>query len=253
MKYSRVSTTVIATLVAAMLQTSSWANEGKVIVDNPGVAGEPVTVTIFYTGQTGKDTVTFTPAAADVANATKKAELIALQIKTQATSATSAAAGGTATVTSKGGATIRRIVIDAGKSKEKDRVNPSTLASLGLPNLQFELTLAGAASGSFLGTVDIGGPSGQTFTFNTQGLSSASILSNLEASIDPLFPSFVSGDSLIITNVGADNTFLASFDDPELRAVYSMAAVPEPSSVLLMTLGGGLLLVWSTRRSRQRH
>ena len=234
-------------LFGSVHSSSSWANEGKVIVDEAGVAGETITITIRYTDNTS-ETVTFTPAANDVVDATKKAALIAAKITEQAVNAEATASGGTATVKSKGGKTLSKIPITPGKSKEKDRVNPSSLASLGFPNLQFAVELVGISTGNFLATLDIGGPGGNVFSLNTDGLDVATILTAFESQIDPFFPSFVEDNSLIVTGVTESNDFLAFFDDPGFLATHSMAAVtPEPPA-LFVVLGGIVSLVWLGRR-----
>ena len=245
MKRSNVTLVVSIALLASGLPHMGGANEGKVIVEETGKAGEQITITITYTGKTGPDIIKFTPAAADVAKGETKAAAIAKAIREQAANSTSpppAADSKTATVTSKPGATISHIGITAGKSNEKDRVNPKSLASASLPNLQFDLALSGASTGSFAGTVDIGGPGGGIFTLNTEGLSPAAILADLESSIDPFFPAFVSGNSLIITHVTEDNSFLAFFGDEGFQVTYGMSAVPEPSSLIFVLFGGSVLL-----------
>ena len=130
-------------------------------------------------------------------------------------------------------------------------MNPSSLASLGFPNLQFEVELAGISTGNFLATLDIGGPGGNVFSLNTDGLDVPTILTAFESQIDPFFPSFVDDNSLVIAGVTEINDFVAFFDDPGFLAAHSMAAVtPEPPAIFLV-LGGIVSLVWLRRRQRR--
>lgn len=232
---------IVTCLIVLSFTAKCWANEGKIIVDDAGVADKEVKIEITTTDENGKnqkkETIKFTPTATNVSSTENKAQLIADKITEQATTVSATRTGSTSTVTSDAGRKITKIRVVPGKSKEKDRVNPNTLASLCVP-LQFELELTGSSTGDYLASVDISGPGGNLYELNTLGMSVSMILDSFadDISNDGFFNPVVSDNSLFIYNLTCENYFMAFFEDDGFDYSYSSQIIPEPTSFILLMM-----------------
>src|SRR5262249_24701038 len=137
--------------------------------------------------------------------------------------------------------TLRVIDFDRGKVRQSIRINPKELRPAGSfqgqqgEQLQFGLVLTGMATDDdFLGLVEVGGPGGDTFALNTNGLMSLDILEDLATQINQAgsFVATISDGMLLIDNVTPDNTFLVNFEDPELEVIIWVGLVPSTASSL---------------------